>query len=699
MRKGNFKVRVLSTGMVVMMIMTSFTPLLSQAAGFPDEETTFTESAAEEKTIEENPIDEDSLKETTEEVIEETKSEDMLLEETPAENPSDDENSSETDEVKDDNKKADEEKSEDVKPEEKKVDEEKAGEEKNEENKKDKTDKELEEELEKKRLEEEELEKKRLEEEELKKKELEKKKQPPRHERIFAEVNGEYREFIIESQAEDLDTPWKDESGNEYTWDSDNLCWRDGNGHLFMVDKNYVDPHYGEMCYGDSTDSMVSTSKKIAQNSMNSMVDIICKQCPELAFIAGPLKAIIGEIFGLGGSKDANQEIVDRLKEIDTELKRIENDHKFHVEDATAMTSIGKQFQSLRDSIGPLKDKLGDKLDDYESGRITKEEYNRQVAALYDSTEYGAVKLALAGATNAFFQETDYTIDKISIFDAAYNLQCNHVMFSGESIDKVTPYLIRQLSTYFQAYGLVNTVLDCCEATTVVGSVKQSRKTMLENTGGVFDGAFDASRPGVFGEYEKFFNRNRYVFVDQTSDTSRHVALSQEIYVIMDYEKYSSNGKMGLKDAVPQQKNFPLSEEQMKRLANYANARKTTIYSILLDDVHFKLSILPNNSLWKRLSNGASGTIDENFTTHHLHRGDVTMKEQFRNSEVVYMPYGPQDFTYKTYYSSGYCAPPYDYTMQAIKINRTGTSGETIKLVGTHGTGFINPHMFFFQKQ
>ena len=74
------------------------------------------------------------------------------------------------------------------------------------------------------------------------------------------------------------------------------------------------------------------------------------------------------------------------------------------------------------------------------------------------------------------------------------------------------------------------------------------------------------------------------------------------------------------------------------------------------------------------------------------------MKDQLRGSDNLFMPYGPSDFTYKTYYSSGYCTPPYDYTMQAVRVNKTGTEGETIKLVGTHGTGFINPHMMFFQK-
>ncbi|SDB55571.1 hypothetical protein SAMN02910298_02854 [Pseudobutyrivibrio sp. YE44] len=640
MRKGNFKVRVLSTGMAVIMIMTSFTPLLSQAAELPDEEYTYIEQAAEENSVEETTI------ESSEVTIE-----DQLPEETPTlVDISDDEISPETSEATEDDLL----------------------------NEDEETEEELEEVLKEEDDEEDEL--------------------PPRHERIFGEVNGVYREFIIESQDTDLETPWKDENGNEYTWDYGSLCWRDAQGHLFMVDMSYVDPYYGEMCYGDSTDDMVNTSKKLAQSSMNSMIDILCKQCPELALLAGPLKAIVGEIFGLGGSKDSNKIIVDKLKEIDDELKRIESDQRYHVEDVAAMTAIGERFQNLKDSIRPLKVKIGDKLDDYQEGRITEEEFNKQVAALYNSTEYSAVTLALSGTTNAFFEETNYTVDKISIFDATYNVQCNHAMFSGEVIDRVTPYLIRQLTTYLQAYGLINTVLDCCEATTAVGSVKETRKTMLEDTGGVFDGVINANNPGVFGQYEKFFNRSRYIFVDQTSDTSRHVALKQDIYVIMDYEKYSSNGKMGLKDAVAQQKNFPLKEEQMKRLYTYANTRNITIYSLLLDNVGFKLDIVPNESLRKRFSNGISGKIDENFTTHHLHRGAVTMKQQFRNSDMVYMPYGPQDFTYKTYYSSGYCAPPYDYTMQAVRITKTGAENETIKLVGTHGTGFINPHMFFFQK-
>ena len=39
---------------------------------------------------------------------------------------------------------------------------------------------------------------------------VENEKLPPRHERIFAEIDGVYVEHIIESQDEELDIPWKD---------------------------------------------------------------------------------------------------------------------------------------------------------------------------------------------------------------------------------------------------------------------------------------------------------------------------------------------------------------------------------------------------------------------------------------------------------------------------------------------------------
>ena len=94
----------------------------------------------------------------------------------------------------------------------------------------------------------------------------------------------------------------------------------------------------------------------------------------------------------------------------------------------------------------------------------------------------------------------------------------------------------------------------------------------------------------------------------------------------------------------------------------------------------------------------SSGMLDENTTTHHLHRGAVTMKQQFAQSDLTYMPSGPQVITAEWPDGLYYSNPAVTNYMKAIKINKVGANVEKIKIGDTSGKERINANMFFFTK-
>lgn len=542
---------------------------------------------------------------------------------------------------------------------------------------------------------------KKIEEEEKKKKE-DKEKLPPKYERIFGEVNGEFVEFLIHSQEDYLNQPWIDEEGNEYTR-TENYNWMDRYGNIYFEDKNYVDSYYGEHCYGDPADTAINECKKITQSELNAIIDYIAKSNPEFMLVAGPLKTIIGEIFGIGPSKDPNAVIVEKLTSIEDQLKTMESNQKYHLEATMTMSQMGRDFQNLKIAIGPLEKKIGDATKSYNNGSITEDEYNKRLAVLYNSTEYGNLMAALDGATHDFNGDTNYTIDETTIFGAAYNLECTHVMFSGEAIDRITPYLIRQLGNYLKGYALINTVLDGYEATVGNDAAEYTREEMFNNIGGVFKGEFDESRPGVFGQYKKFFEiYDRYIFVDMSCDPAKHVKLNKEILVIMGFSErmigkgqlYPQNADKYTPDCL---RNYPLNATQMAHIADYAANRNISIYDLLLDNVGFKLNIMPDTATQARFGFNIA-SLDENSVTHHLHRGEVTMKHLFETSDLTYMPGGPQTITAEWPTGVYYSNPNVPNTVTAIKINQTGSQIERITIGKSGGGERINAHMFFFTR-
>ena len=455
----------------------------------------------------------------------------------------------------------------------------------------------------------------------------------------------------------------------------------------------------------DISNKIINESKKNVQSMINGFLDMCAKENAALLPLMGPLKLIIGEMFGMNNSTDPNKVILEKLNEIEKHLDVMEDRLKEHMENVVALDSIGGEFQKVANAIIPIKNKIGDITDLYKAGKISESEKDHRIALLYSSPEYNTLTQALAGATNAYAGNTSYTLDQRSIFGAAYNLQCNSVMFSGEAIDCVTPYLLRQLCTYLKGYALINTVLDSYEEINGADAAMSTREDMFANLGGYMNGEFDPKHPGVFGLYHEFFKTSRFIFVNKSSNKAHHVNLSNELYATFYFSQTyivkALDDSAKLKEYTPPcMSQFPLNANQMKDLASYAANKKTALYPFLADVVGFELKIAPNFHLWLLTGNMFAGSLTPETTITLPVLVTMTLEQIIRSSATTYMPTGNQYITGKREICFGYCeAPVYNY-IQAINANKVGAGDEKLTVAYNYDKNYestaVNPNMLFF---
>ena len=447
----------------------------------------------------------------------------------------------------------------------------------------------------------------------------------------------------------------------------------------------------------DLGNALVKEEKKLAASMVTGMVDQMAKQWPQLTFILTPFKALISDMFALGASNDPNAATMEKLKEIDKHLDSMEANLKQHSEDLAVFTSIGGDFQDVKKHTKSLSDKITGIRNAYNSGEITIEEYNKEIAALYNSAEYAALTSALNGATLDYDGDTSYAIDEKSIFGAAYNLQCNKVMFSGEAIDCTTPYLLRQLATYLRGYAVINVVLDSYEQVNGTSRTVTIRKTMYEDT------------ERVVKLYKDYFNTHRYTFLNKSSNPVNHVRLNQKIILSCGFTKeYVGSKAVGDENKLksytpPVMTRFPLSKDQMNALAKYAKSKNKSVYDILFDEVGFTMSVAPTMQNRLLFAKYDCSTLNENSTITvpvfegiKVRLGTTTLKEAVKKADMTCMPTGPQFMTYESSYSTGYSRPSYNY-MQAIQINKVGAEDSKVLLADMYQVQ-CNPMMLFFTR-
>ena len=531
---------------------------------------------------------------------------------------------------------------------------------------------------------------------------------------LFTETNGVQRQVIIFEQE---DGSWTDVQGHIFTKNEDGT-WTDADGKvykeveedgsgLFEEDDIIVDEEddaFSDNRSGDkAVNSFVSGSKKTAQSIINGLLDVISKTDSDMIPIMGMLKTIVGEMFALNSSSDPNKVVLEKLNEIEAQLKDMESRLKEHMENVVAFDSIGGEFQKVADSIAPLECKIGDLTRCYQKGKIDKDQLNEGLAALYSMGEYNSLMQALSGATNAYGGKTSFTLDQRSIFGAAYMLQCDKVMFSGEAIDCVTPYLLRQLTLYLKGYTLINIVLDAYEAVNGEDATLQTRENMFRNLGGIVDGKFNEKEPGVFGLYSEFFNTYRYTFVNKSSNKANHVRLGSNLNAVFGLsETFLGNGSgfsyEGAKNCTPEViSKCPLSAEQVKAIADYAAAKNKTMLDFLTDTAGFRLKLIPTGTLMKYFGlHFYSATLESEITVPFI--GTVTLNDVLKKG-ATYMPAGAQYFTYE--YAPVQCGKTAEANyMNAISAAKVGPSTERLKVADSYDAEWktlaVNPNMVFF---
>ena len=343
----------------------------------------------------------------------------------------------------------------------------------------------------------------------------------------------------------------------------------------------------------DSMDMVSRESATVAKNLMIGWVDYAVKNVDFMPFLGAPLKGIIEKVFGAAmGSPNVDQLILDELRAIEQQLTNMEKNLKTHVEDTLTLNSIGGEFQTLLNAITPLNNLIVDITGNTD---LTQTEKDEKLAALYGTPTYNDIINAISGATNAFAGQTTFILTERSIFGAAYRRACSEVMFSGEAVDAVTPYLTRILGYYLRAYSLVNQVLTARESVYGANSCTGTRKQMYEDLGGLVNGSTNESTPGVMGLYAKFYDTNRYVFINRNPDGTG-IQLSRILYIedsatetLMNIKVEGKRTTYGV-NQITELKNMPLSSAQVKAINDYCTERGISMLELLLNRVGF----LPN---------------------------------------------------------------------------------------------------------
>ena len=317
---------------------------------------------------------------------------------------------------------------------------------------------------------------------------------------------------------------------------------------------------------------VLKESKMISQQTINGLIDQMCKTNPTIMFLGAPLKGIISELFGLG-SADPNAAIIEQIKELNHKIDDAEKAVKEHVTNVVALDSVGDVFTKLNDSIDPLDQKINDIKNWYNKGHIDEAEKIKELGALYHSDEYSTVNKGLSAALNAYRGENSNFLDGKSIFGAAFKMQAVENMFSSEVITAITPYLMRQLAIYLNACTLINEVLDNYELSRGIGAAEYTRGKMEENL------------EEVLNRYNGFFGTDKYIFLNHGKS---YIRLSRDMVVAQCAELYSSNYKTKNARVWSIMANSPLSDEQIQNISIYASKKGVTVFDFLFNEMGFR---------------------------------------------------------------------------------------------------------------
>ncbi len=262
------------------------------------------------------------------------------------------------------------------------------------------------------------------------------------------------------------------------------------------------------------------------------------------------------------------------------------------------------------------------------------------------------------------------------------------------------PYLAREIKQYLSAYATYSIILDAYDEVNGCGSTLTSHQFMDQHLAGTKNGTETLGENSIVSLYINYYNKNKYIFVDK-GRAGKGIYLNPEILVksssLLTIDGYESAAPGCLT-------NMPLTEDQVKHLAEYANGKNISLFSFLFNKMGFvprtlsKAEIESLRNLDQIFYAGNKQMLEyaeevlrqESAKTYFASNG----KGGFTASGNPYFAAGRQSFEHVQDYSLGRCAPPRRILIKAIHATNGSTSPETIK-VWDSITGADNVILFF----
>ena len=421
----------------------------------------------------------------------------------------------------------------------------------------------------------------------------------------------------------------------------------------------------------EETASVLDAIKARTKVVVEDAIGFIVGKVDYLGLAGGTLKELIVEAYGLG-SEEPTRAIEKKLDDLDFKMDLIEASIKRHTGNIIALNSLGGLFGTLKSRAESLGTKVKDIYHLYNVGKITREEKLARIGELYSSSEYTAAVNAFNDATKAYVGDMSIELGKVSIFGAAYNKQAEDKMFSGEVIDAVTPYLVRQMTTYIRAYGAINEVLDAYQLSKGLEFGTSSRESL------------DQKMKTVMGRYEEFYNTDRDVFIDGGNCSIRlkkQLLVKEHYGKTIDYEKTPTPSFM---------KENPLNAEQAQHLAEYAAKRGKTLFEYLVNDMKFQPVRVTDEEKAERTAQGI-------YDVQNVYPFEPVDMTRHIVAGHPYLAAGAQNLYKEEEIPCGiyYCLPPHYVYVNAVAMNQVGAGTDKIK-IWSSGSDAVEADLLFF---
>ena len=421
----------------------------------------------------------------------------------------------------------------------------------------------------------------------------------------------------------------------------------------------------------EETASVLDAIKARTKVVVEDAIGFIVGKVDYLGLAGGTLKELIVEAYGLG-SEEPTRAIEKKLDDLDFKMDLIEASIKRHTGNIIALNSLGGLFGTLKSRAESLGTKVKDIYHLYNVGKITREEKLARIGELYSSSEYTAALNAFNDATKAYVGDMSIELGKVSIFGAAYNKQAEDKMFSGEVIDAVTPYLVRQMTTYIRAYGAINEVLDAYQLSKGLEFGTSSRESL------------DQKMKTVMGRYEEFYNTDRDVFIDGGNCSIRlkkQLLVKEHYGKTIDYEKTPTPSFM---------KENPLNAEQAQHLAEYAAKRGKTLFEYLVNDMKFQPVRVTDEEKAERTAQGI-------YDAQNVYPFEPVDMTRHIVAGHPYLAAGAQNLYKEEEIPCGiyYCLPPHYVYVNAVAMNQVGAGTDKIK-IWSSGSDAVEADLLFF---